>query len=71
MDVLDVESEFPVPLLHPYQLHFIDNLITPYFFKFVLIIPGTGKNRELRCEHICLPTFNFCARKKFFQVELG
>ena len=66
-----VESGVFCTILHPYNLHCIHDLLTPYFFKFILIIPGTGKNRECKCEHICLAALKFRMRKEFVQVELG
>ena len=59
------------PILHPYHLHYIHELLTPHFLKFILIILGTGKNREWKCKQICLPALKFCIEKEFFQDELG
>ena len=32
---------------------------------------NTAKNKECKCEHICLAALKFCMRKEFVQVELG
>ena len=66
-----VEPGDSCSILHVYHLRCIHDLLTPYFFKFILINPGTGKNRECKCEHICLAALKFRMRKEFVQVELG
>ena len=76
MDALElmsysVQSGVSCPILHPYHLHCIHDLSTPYFLKFILIIPVTGNNRECKCKHICLAALKFCMRKEFFQGDLG
>ena len=77
MDALELMSysavynpEFPVPF-YTHIIYTAFMIFQPHFLKFILIIPVTGKNRECKCEHICLAALKFCMRKEFFQGDLG